>query len=51
MARTAPDAVMCSSIRVFEGDAHIAMTAGHRVVFNRFWEHLLLKLRVCLQGS
>ncbi len=34
MARAAPDAVMCSSISVFAGDAHIAMTAGSRVVFS-----------------
>jgi hypothetical protein len=51
MAGAAQDANMCGSIRVLQGDAHITKTAGHRMVFKRFWEHLLLELRVCLRGS
>jgi hypothetical protein len=51
MAGAAQDADMCDSIRGLQGDAHITKTAAHQVVFKRFWEHLLLKLRVCLRGS
>jgi hypothetical protein len=51
MARVAHDANMCGLIGVLQGDAQVAKTTGHRLGSKKFWEHLLLKLCVCLRGS